>query len=245
MALKIDVELTDAQRQSMADIPPAFWFTQVVYRNATSPLHPNPRLAENNEMKQALLTDWIMSSVKGKRVLDLFSANGAFACLAALGGAREVVGVEFSEERVKCAEFVAGTLPTDCRIQFKCGDVYAIADYFDEPFDVVMCFGGLYHIADPAHVLKQIRAVTKERLLVQTSQVLPLPGVWAKFLVRRRDLTKAGMTSVRGGYGTWHCSPGCLRELLLHGGFQVVEERRPPWRKRSRFPWYLASCVPL
>ncbi|MHC1742031.1 MAG: class I SAM-dependent methyltransferase [Syntrophobacteraceae bacterium] len=245
MTLKLNIELTDDQKQAMAEFPPAFWFTQVVYRNAESPIHPNRRLAENNEMKQSLLTDWIMDAVKGKRVLDLFSANGAFACLAALGGAREVVGVEFSEDRVKCAEFVAGTLNTDCRIQFRHGDVYKIADYFDEPFDVVMCFGGLYHVADPAYVLRQIRMLTKERLFVQTSQVLPLPGVWAKFIVRRRDQTKAGMTSVRGGYGTWHCSPGCLRELLLHGGFQVVEERRPPWLKRSRYPWYLASCVPL
>lgn len=245
MTLRLDIELTDSQKTAMAEIPPAFWFTQVVYRNAASPIHPNRRLAENNEMKQSLLTDWITKSVKGKRVLDLFSANGAFAFLAALGGAREVVGVEYSEDRVKCAEFVASTLGEECKIEFKRGDVYNLAGTFDEPFDVVQCFGGLYHVADPALVLRQARSLTKERLILQTSQVLPLPGNWAKFRVRRQDRTKDGMTSVRGGYGTWHYSPGCLRELLLHGGFRVLEERRPPWSKRGRFPWYLACCEPL
>lgn len=245
MTLRLDIELTDSQKAAMAAIPPTSWFTPVVYRNARSPIHPNRRLVENNEMKQALVTDWITQSVKGKRVLDLFSANGAFSFIAALGGAREVVGVEYSEERIKCAEFVASTIPSDSKIVFRHGDVYKITEYFDEPFEVVLCFGGLYHIADPAFVLRQIGALTKERLILQTAQVLPIPGNWAKFIVRRQDRTQAGMTSIRGGYGTWHYSPGCLRELLLHGGFRIIEERQPSWLKRRRFPWYLACCEPL
>ena len=245
MPLRLDIELTDSQKTAMARIPPTSWCTQVVYRNAQSPIHPARHLAENSEMKQAIVTDWVTKSVKGKRVLDLFSANGAFSLIAALGGAREVVGVEYSEDRVKCAEFVASTIQSACKIVFKQGDVYKITDYFDEPFDVVLCLGGLYHIADPAFVLRQIGNLTKERLILQTSQVLPFPGNWAKFVVRRQDRTKDGMTSIRGGYGTWYYSPGCLRELLLHGGFRIIEQRQPPWSKRRRFPWYLACCEPL
>ena len=130
----------------------------------------------------------------------------------------------------------------DTKIEFIEGDVYDIDKYFDEPFDVVMCLGGLYHIADPAYVLRQIRSLTKERLILQTTQVLPLPLNRARFVVRREDQTDIGMTSIRRGYGTWYYSPSCLRELLWHGGFKILEERRPPLLKRRRFPWYLAHC---
>jgi tRNA (mo5U34)-methyltransferase len=245
MALQLDIELTEGQKAAMAAIPATSWFTQVVYRNARSPLHPNTQLAENNELKLLMVRDWITTAVPGKRVLDLFSGNGVFSVVAALAGAREVVGVEFAEDRVRCAEFVASTLPSDCRFVFKHGDVYRIAEYFKEPFDVVLCFGGLYHIADPAFILRQIGTLTRERLILQTSQVLPLPGNWATFRLRRRDRTQEGLASIRAGSGTWHYSPGCVRELLRHGGFRVREERRPSWPKRRRFPWYLADCEPI
>jgi tRNA (mo5U34)-methyltransferase len=245
MAMRLDIELTEGQKAAMAAIPATSWFTHFIYRNAESPSHPNAKLTDNNEMKQALIGDWLVESVKGKRVLDLFSANGAFAIMAAMAGAKVVVGVEYSEERIKCAEFVASTVRSNCKIEFKRGDVYSVNDYFDAPFDVVLCLGGLYHVADPALVLRQIGRLTKERLILQTSHVMPARGNVARFIVRREDETKRGMTSIRGGYGRWYYSPGCLRELLLHGGFDVIKERQPPKLKRRRFPWYAAYCSPL
>lgn len=245
MGLHLDFSLTDEQKTMMAAIPATSWFTRVFWKNAASPVHPNTRLSENNLMKIALTRDWITEHVRGKRVLDLFSANGAFSCMAALAGARTVVGLEFSEDRLRCAEFIADTMQTDGDIQFKLGDVYRLHEYFDDQFDVVLCFGGLYHIADPAFILRQIRDLTGEYMFLQTSQVLPHRGNRASFSVRRIDQTDSGMTSIVGGNGTWRYSPACLRELLLHGGFEVLEERRPSWRKRRRFPWYLAACRPL
>lgn len=247
MAVRIDADLTESEMATMAAIPAKSWFTQFIFRNAESPIHPDQSIARNNEMKQMMVNDWITEYVKGKRVLDLFSANGGFSFVAALAGAKEVIGVEYSQERIKCAEFVAKTIQSqsDCRVEFKQGDVYDMRSFLDEPFDVVLCLGGLYHIADPAYVLRQIGCFTKERLILQTSQVLPIPGNWARFVLRRQDLTVEGMTSIRGGYGTWHYSPGCLRELLLHGGFRIIEERQPPLLKRHRFPWYFANCKSL
>jgi SAM-dependent methyltransferase len=245
MALKLNIELTNDQKSIMASIPPKSWFTNVIYLNALSPIHPDRRLDENNEMKQAMVNDLIKKSVEGKRVLDLFCGNGAFAIIAALSGAKEVIGIDFSDDRIKCAKFIANTIKSDAKINFMCGDVYKITDYFNNRFDVVLCFGGLYHIADPAYVLQQIHELVKEKLILQTSQVLPLPINLAKFIVRKHDLTQEGKYSIRKGYGTWHLTPGCIRELLLHGGFKVMEERRPPLFKRFRFPWYIACCKPL
>ena len=111
------------------------------------------------------------------------------------------------------------------RITFKQGDVYRIREYFDEPFDITLCLGGLYHIADPAFVLRQARELTTDRLIVQTARVLPLPGNWARFVS-----------------GSWHCSPGSIRNVLLYAGFRILEEQQPRWRERRRFPWYAAMC---
>jgi len=243
--LHLDVELSDEQKRRMETIPPETWFTQVIFRNARSPLHPNAQLAENNEYKQELVQDWIGRCVRGRTVLDLFSANGAFSIMAAQAGAAEVVGVEFSLERVECARFVASTVDLPCKIEFIVGDVYKLSEMLNRKFDVGLCLGGLYHIADPAFVLRQLGELVTERLIMQTSQVLPLPGNWGRFVVRRQDKTAQGLTSIRGGYGAWHLTPACVRELLHHGGFEVLEDRLPPWRKIRRFPWYLALCEPL
>ena len=243
MPLHLDFDLSPAQQDEMRKIPATPWFTNIIFRNAASPVHPDAKLVANNDMKLKMTEDWIRQSVKGKTVLDLFSANGAFSILAAEAGAKKVVGVEFSEERVECARWLASTVKSDCDIEFIVGDVYKLREYFTEPFDIVLCLGGLYHIGDPPFVLEQIGHLTRETLLVQTSQVLSLPGNWAKFRIRR--YVEAGKTSIRKGFGTWYATPGCIREWIEHGGFDILEERTPGRRERRRFPWYLAKCVPL
>jgi 16S rRNA G966 N2-methylase RsmD len=242
MSMKLDVSLTEQQKAAMAIIPAASWFTPFVWNNATSPKHPVSRLDENNDYKQRLVQDWIERNVKGKRVLDLFAANGAFSIMAWRAGAREVVGVEFDEGRVECARFVASTLNAGRRIEFLTGDVYRLREYFNEPFDVTLCLGGLYHIADPPYVLRQIRAVTTERLIMQTSNLWPFPWNQARFRVRR-DRGKEGLTSIRRE-GAWRATPTTVRQWLLHGHFRVLEERLPPLMKRHRFPWFAALCEP-
>src|SRR5262252_4419821 len=110
MSLTFDFDLTEEERCRMAVIPAASWFTAVHFGNAQSPRHPEAdSLDQNHVLKRELMLPWVRSSVRGKRVLDLFCANGAFSFEAALAGASEVVGVESSEDRVRCAEFLAQT----------------------------------------------------------------------------------------------------------------------------------------
>lgn len=245
MAVKINTSISKDQIERINSIPEDIWFTQIIFDNAESPKHPSPLISENNVKKQSLTFDWIQETVRGKRVLDVFCANGGFSFLAALCGAREVVGIDFSTERIDCARVIAETLDVDCDFAFMQGDVYRLQEYFHEPFDVVLCFGGLYHIADPAFILRQIGKLTREHLLLQTSHVIPDESNIANFTVRRKDMQSAGRTSIRAGSGTWHFSPACLRELLLHGGFHILEERQPAKRERQRFPWFLAKCAAL
>ena len=134
-----DFELETRETERMQSIRPEAWFTQVAFKNVTSPRHPEAAdLDANHNLKAKMLLPWIRTAVKGKRVLDLFCANGAFSFEAARAGASEVVGVEFSGDRIDCAKFVASTLTGRVNHsipQFVVADVYHLRRLVDKPFD--------------------------------------------------------------------------------------------------------------
>jgi hypothetical protein len=51
----------------------------------------------------------------------------------------------------------------------------------------------------------------------------------------RSDGTGKGLTSIVGGSGKWYMTAACFREMLRHGGFEIIEERVNP-------PAYSALC---
>lgn len=236
--LRFDFALSEAEQAAIAAVDPQAWFTRVEFANCSSPGHPRwERLEQNNQGKLRAVSDWIAKVVPGSSVLDTFSANGAFSFLSPELGARRVVGVEFDAERVAAAELVAGIVESHTGTRpasFLVGDVYDLAARFDEPFDVSLCLGGLYHVADPPYVLRQLRAVTKEHLVVQTSSVIKGRRNAARFRVRS-DARGKGLSSIVGGSGKWDVTVACFREMLRHGGFEVIEEK-------VSLPAYSALC---
>jgi 2-polyprenyl-3-methyl-5-hydroxy-6-metoxy-1,4-benzoquinol methylase len=240
--LCLDFWLTPQESNEMASIPAKNWFTQVKFANGISPRHPEAAVLDiNHEMKKKLMLPWIQQNVPGKRVLDLFSANGAFAIECALAGAKEIVGMEFDSERVRCANFLARVLQRNgiTSLKFCVGDVYNLTQRFAEPFDIVLCMGGLYHIADPPYVLSQMRKLMKDKLIIQTSSVIPGRGNKASFIIRE-DRTSNGLSSIQGGKGVWTFSVSCFQSMLHHAGLRVLAEKRPEVWNRGRFPWYCA-----
>jgi tRNA (mo5U34)-methyltransferase len=164
---------------------------------------------------------------------------------SALAGAKEVIGLEFDAERIQCAEFLARVLARNgfAAPTFLLGDVYNLTRQFSQPFDIVLCMGGLYHIADPPYILAQIREVMKERLIIQTSSVLSGRSNRATFLIRE-DRTASGLSSIKGGKGVWHFSVPCFQAMLQHAGLRVVNNKQPRYWERKRFPWYCAIAEP-
>jgi 2-polyprenyl-3-methyl-5-hydroxy-6-metoxy-1,4-benzoquinol methylase len=235
--LEFDIELTDAEIAEMAALPPAAWFTAVRFANAESPAHPRmERLEQNNARKQAAVASWIERVAPGKSVLDTFAANGAFSFMASEAGARRVVGIELDEDRVAAANLVARFLRARGRapdVEFHAGNVYDLTNRAEQ-FDVSLCLGGLYHIADPPYVLRELRAVTSEYLVLQTSSILKGRKNHAEFRVRG-DMTSQGLTSIVAGSGKWYMTAVTFREMLRHAGFEVVEETANP-------PAYSALC---
>ena len=126
------------------------------------------------------------------RVLDCFTHTGAFALNAALGGAREVLGVDASQLGVDQATRNAALNGVSDRVRFQCADVFELLPQLErqgERFDLV--------ILDPP-------AFTKSRASVK------------KAVTGYREINLRGIKLVRnGGYlATCSCSHFMTPELF-------------------------------
>lgn len=148
-------------------------------------------------------------------VLEIGSGLGILARDVA-ARAREVWGVEYSEEQLSKAE-------RDGRmnLRFVRGDAHALP-FEDESFDLVYCRYVLEHVADPPRVLREMRRVLRAggRARVQENNILanildpPCPRfekVWRSFAELQRHL---GGDALIGGR---------LFSLFKRAGFRQVE----------------------
>ena len=134
----------------------------------------------------------IRPMARGGRVLDCFTHTGAFALNAALGGAREVLGVDASQLGVDQATRNAALNGVSDRVRFQCADVFELLPQLErqgERFDLV--------ILDPP-------AFTKSRASVK------------KAVTGYREINLRGIKLVRnGGYlATCSCSHFMTPELF-------------------------------
>ena len=140
-------------------------FYDEVYRKGEDSHYTKLLLAEGKVTleKLAVLSeiDW-----KGKRVLDVGCGTGELAELIAKRGAKEVVGIDFSEEAIR----VARSLRNHDHLSFEYGDV------MDETgrYDVVVALGMLEHTPDPLVFLKKFKSL----LAPKGSLVITAPN-WA------------------------------------------------------------------
>lgn len=103
--------------------------------------------------------------VRNKRVLDLASGEGFGAALLATRAA-EVVGVDIDPDTVEHAVRNYGSETVRFQVA-SITDPEALAD--EEPFDVIVCFEAIEHVADQAAVLRLIRSRLTEAGLVLIS----------------------------------------------------------------------------
>jgi SAM-dependent methyltransferase len=128
-------------------------------------------------------------------------------------------------------------------------------------FDIVWCFGVLYHHPSPFEILLVLRKICGERLFLETLGVPEVPGVpnmalylpmldergralWNARAGRGDTLDRLGLNAPYDparGYGNnfWAPSPSCARSMLETAGFRVesVAPSHRPFR-------YIFTCVP-
>lgn len=114
----------------------------------------------------------------GKTVLDLGCWDGAYSFLAERRGASRVV----SFDRPSCRwggtegyQFLHKHFESKC--EFVEGNIYELSKSFrPKEFDIVLCYGVLYHMSDPLLALQQIFPVAKEVVVFEgvfSTRLLP------------------------------------------------------------------------
>jgi hypothetical protein len=106
--------------------------------------------------------------IEGRRVLDLASHDGRFTFAALQNGAVRVVGIEHSARLLETSYENLDHYGVDReRYDFVLGDLFDHLDHA-EPFDVVFCFGILYHVNDHMLLLSKIAAREPRHLLIDS-----------------------------------------------------------------------------
>ncbi len=151
----------------------------------------------------------------GSHVLEVGTGNGGVSRLLKRQLSCHVVGVDLSEEsgataRQWCDRFVVGDITSPATLDAIAGD-----------YDYVLFFDVLEHLADPLHILREVRARTvsrRSRIIVTLPNVL----VWhvrVRLLLGRFDYTESGTldrTHLR------FFTPRTARQLLEDAGLEVV-----------------------
>lgn len=195
---------------------------------------------------------YIAQHVPGRSFFDvggIWAINGAHSFAAEEAGAARVVLLDL--ERTK--EFEEERERRGSRVEFVSGDATNQENLSRVgTFDVVWCFGVLYHVPDPFALIRSLRGVCHGTLLLETLTIPEVPGLpqaaiyfpmmpeWMRSMwdTRRRGstATQHGLTSAYRpdvGYGNnfWGLSPSAVAALLRTSGFRVDDVAPSPHGK--------------
>lgn len=182
--------------------------------------------------------DFFGSDLSGLRVLDLGAGEGGLSLEFAAQGAR-VVCVEGRRMNIAKAEFAASAL--GLRIDFRCHDVRQLRE--TERYDLVLCFGLLYHLdaGSAVRAVETIARMTERLLILDTHFSLAAPEVvdFEGRAYRGHSIgehlpgttaevkTKQPWASLDNETSFWFSKPS-LMNLMARAGFNTVYEVSSP-----------------
>jgi SAM-dependent methyltransferase len=143
-----------------------------------------------HEQRRRIMFDPLLrlcgGSLQGRRVLDLGCNAGWWSLAAIEAGADFVLGVDGRRMHVEQAELVFEAKGVE-RSRYRFDE----ADIFEQdlggPFDVVLCLGLLYHVAEPVRLFRIMAAAMPELIVIDTDVSL-LP--FGAFMVTHEDIVE-------------------------------------------------------
>jgi SAM-dependent methyltransferase len=196
-------------------------------------LFDRPWTKDFTEVRKRFLTEFLDSigrDVKLTSALDVGSALGDFSEFLHGRGLR-VVGVDGR------AENSAEARRRYPDITFMTADAEELPVAELGKFDLVLCFGLLYHLENPFRTIRQLHSLTNSALIIEAMCLpgsIPLMGLF--------DESDNHDQSLRGV--AFYPSEGCLLKMLHRSGFPHVYRLKQPlpyilytgnkWRKPTR-----------
>ena len=191
------------------------------------------------------LLDAFGGSLKGLRVLDMACNCGGFAVAAKQAGADYVLGVDIADHYLEQANFLRDALELE-NLEFRKLDVSELTADLTGTFDVVLCFGILYHLQDPIRTMKAAANLATQAMLLDTnlmrppyvSRFLRNRSLW-KMDVVKESQPKAETTNLRRQGTTCKFAPTerAVMDMLDFLGFDRVEFL-PPTEKELEGRYY-------
>ena len=134
----------------------------------SDPEHVNRHIQRRNYFFPSLIR-LAGGSLAGKRVLDL-GCNAGFWSLAAIeAGADFVLGVDGRQMHIDQANLVFDVKRVEStRYRFELADVFEL-ELGQEPFDIVLCLGLLYHVSRPFELMERIARWNDDLLVIDTT----------------------------------------------------------------------------
>ncbi len=108
--------------------------------------------------------------IQGKRILDLASHLGTFSYAALKLGASYVQGIDTENSLIDQSINLFNKHSIDSSLyQFKVANAFEFLEKAtEEEYDTVFCFGLLYYTSEPFHLLKLMKRVAKNCILLDT-----------------------------------------------------------------------------
>jgi SAM-dependent methyltransferase len=164
------------------------------------------------------LVQWYGGSLQGKRLLDLGCNAGFWSLHAILAGCDYVLGVDGRRMHVEQANFVFEVYEVEPhRYKFLEDNIFNFTYEKYGPFDIVLCLGLFYHINRHVELLRSIKSLNPEVLIIDTS----LTAMKGSFLeLRKDDVSEPRMST---DYSlVYYPTASAVIDLVAEFGFSVI-----------------------
>lgn len=184
-------------RERVASFPR--WHYEFDLNGVRTPI-AEPAFANRHQERRRYLFEPLVrlfgGSLAGKRVLDLGCNAGFWSLLAIEAGADYVLGVDGRQMYIDQASLVFEVKGIQRnRYRFVAADLFDLELTDEEPFEVVLCLGLLYHVSKPVSLFERIAAWNTDVLVIDTT-LSRAPGAY--FQIHGEGLEKP-LTAVDHG----------------------------------------------
>jgi tRNA (mo5U34)-methyltransferase len=225
-----------------------------------TPDHVKPIHTTRLEMLWTALNPYIAANGGDWRrfsAIDIACHQGFFTSQLARRGCRSVLGIDARTEHIADAQLIQQAYGL-ANLRFAQHDVFAVKPADLGTFDIVVCFGLLYHVDNPVGLLRLCRELTRGVCVIETQVVPNMSGMvdWGSYEYVRPLQGSFGIidelaeTHAPEASTTGICLCPSLEALvwiMKRLGFARVEQIAPPaggyeqhrWNKRVVVAGYL------